>query len=294
MFRSYLLKVIAAFFTVLAISILCSPAIRAQNSEALLQQIANNTAGILQTINQIPPMLATFFNNWMGTDDPQKTTANLQNIFGNMSNAALTNSASQLTLQNQLTTDFLGSSATPQNMPFANDIVFQTMLGQLYYTPDPRAAKNASINPAYNYLKNVSALNVSHATPSANWRGSADNQQRYVNYYLTASAVQSYDAYVLSQIYVNLMNGNTFTQQQTALLKQAGDSSWFSQVASENLGLVLRQLLMYSSQTFLLLTDMLQTEKQMLAAQAMTNSLLIISNQQTESNLLDKATGVIQ
>ena len=106
---------------------------------------------------------------------------------------------------------------------------------------------------------------------------------------MTISAIQTYNAYLLSQVYSDYVNGTQLTQQQNSLMQQASNAAWFTQVASENIGLVLRQILMYNSQVYVLLSQLVQTQKQALAAQAMTNTLIVIGNEFTGSQLLLRA-----
>jgi hypothetical protein len=46
---------------------------------------------------------------------------------------------------------------------------------------------------------------------------------------------------------------------------------------------------MYNSQTYLMLSQLLQTEKQMLALQAMANSLAVVNGSSNESFMVQKA-----
>ncbi len=254
-----------------------------------LAQIAQYTYGTLQAVNNLPTYmqsLAGFMFAWLAPDNSE-TTANLQNKFQTLANANLTATSAQNNLQPQLMSDFFGSSINARNLPNANDLTYQTLLGQLYFNPDPRS--NAT--PALNYLRNASALRITHPLPAANWRGSKYNQQKYISFYNAISAVQTYNIYLMSQMYSEYLNGNAVSQTERTLIQQASSSDWFAQVATESIGIVLRQILMYNSQIYVTLVKMLQTQKQMLTAQAMTNTLLIISSQGTETILVKQATG---
>ena len=134
-------------------------------------------------------------------------------------------------------------------------------------------------------------MNITHTIPGPNWRGTEENKQKYLSYYSSISAIQTFNGYLLSQLYADYVNGRQYTQQQTALIQQASSSDWFTHVASESIGVVLRKILMYNSQLYVLMTELVQTQKQLLSAQAMTNTLLIIGNQFTENQLISKATG---
>ncbi len=58
-----------------------------------------------------------------------------------------------------------------------------------------------------------------------------------------------------------------------------------------NISHILREILLYTSQDLVVQSQLLKVQKQQLAAQAMTNTLLILGNQFNENTLLDKATG---
>jgi hypothetical protein len=61
---------------------------------------------------------------------------------------------------------------------------------------------------------------------------------------------------------------------------------------SEKIGYVLRQILLYQSQTFVLMTQIVQLQKQMVSAQVMTNATLVAVNQVNERVLAADAQGV--
>lgn len=292
-------KWIAVLAATVAISALSTPA-RAQSTDAAslgyLAQIAQYTNGTLQAVNNLPTYmnaLVSFAMAWL-SKDTSKSTATLQADFANVTNAIVQGSASQLSLQQQLTRDFFGSTVTPQTLPSANDLTYQTLLGAPFFNPDPRKTDNSPApDSAYNYTKNVSGINITHVIPALNWRGSQFNQQKYAAYFVTISAIQTFNAYILSQLYTDYSNGNTLSKAQLQLVQDASNSDWFAQIASENIGIVLRQILMFNSQVFVLLTQMLDTQKKLLETQAMSNSLLILLNQQNEDLLIKKATGVL-
>jgi len=294
--KTRLKKMIAISIAALAVGIMAiSPAKGDSISDlylAYITQFTYETAQAAYYIEQYTYGVLTILNSWV-LPDKSDATANLQSGFVNMTNAAIQNSATQNTAQQQFTQDFL-SGINAGSVPYANDFTYQTLLGQPYFNPDPRIQNGENVNPVFNYIKNAAGLNIVHRTPNRNWKGSDKDKQNYQNFYTTVSAIQTYNAYVLSQLYADASNGNQLTQQQNALMQQASNSDWFAQVASENIGIVLRQILMYNSQVYVLLTQLLQTQKQLLSAQAMTNTLLVLGNQFTEMQLLTKATGTPQ
>ncbi len=234
-------------------------------------EIQKSTSGALTALNDL----------MMKDDGKSTTTATLQKSFYDVTAAALANTTLQNTAVVSFTDDFLNNA----KLPYSNDITYQTMQGNLYIKPDPRQ----KVNPAYNYIKNVAGLNITHAVPDKDWSGSAEDKQAYRNFYTTISAIQTYNAYILSDLYAESTNGNKLNKAQNDLITQASSPDWFAQVASESIGNVFRQILMYNSQSYVVLTQLLQTQKQMLSTQAMTNTLIVLGNQFTENQLLNKA-----
>lgn len=285
------LKRIFHFGTASVVSMLITSnalAAEAGTGDALLQQIADNTANTLQKVNDLPAYLATlgqFIAAWITPDDSD-TTANMQSNFSQLGNLLIQDQTTQNSLQAQLNNDLL-TGTTKTTLPNANDLVYSTILGSPFYNPDPRGS---SVVPQYNYIKNASGLTLQHILPSPGWRGTKDNQIKYINYYNTVMAIQSYGGYILSNHYAD---GNQLNTLQTTLITQASDpDAWFTHVASENIGWVLRQILMYQSQSFVLLTQLVQTQKQMVAAQVMTNAAVIASGN-AEMYMIQNAQGGI-
>ncbi|EKD73667.1 MAG: hypothetical protein ACD_45C00229G0005 [uncultured bacterium] len=287
-------KIIFIFAAIFTTSILMTTPAKSQGlAEQYLAYIMQYTYETAQTAYHIQEYVyqsLVIANSWV-LPDTTETTANLQSSFANLTGAALQNATTQINLQPQLTKDFFGTAITKNTVPYANDMAYQTLLGQLYFNPDPRKTNQNTVDPAYNYLKNVAGLNISHTVPGLNWSGTPENKLKYMNYYTSVSAIQTYNGYLLSQLYADYVNGGELNKQQVALIQQASGSDWFTHVASENIGVVLRQILMYNSQLYVVMTQLLQTQKETLAAQAMTNTLLVIGNQFTESQLISKATG---
>ena len=294
MFKKHLKKYLALTAAALTLSVIYISPIKAESAETYLAIISQNTTAILANVNNLPSYLtslAELAQGWLNPDTSD-ATANLQSNFTGLANAVLKNTSTQLSAQQKLLSDFFGPSTTPTTLPYANDLTYQTLLGQPYFNPDPRNAGGGNVDSAYNYVKNASGINITHTAPSPTWKGTVSNQIKYSNYYSTISAVQTFNAYVMSTLYADFTNGAQVGTLQTTLMQQASSSDWFTQAASENIGVVLRQILIYDSQIYVTLNQMLQTQRQMLAAQAMSNTLVIIGNQFTENSLLGKATGV--
>lgn len=282
-------KILAMSAVALAASFSGISSAKADAAGDFLKAIADNTfATAYFTISNL--------NQWM-LPDTSDTTKNLQTNFVTMTNSFTTNSAAQTKELNTLTQAFLAPppplpttqlDERYQLFPFVNDYTFQSVL-----TPQNLYAKETrqSENPGFNYIKNVAGLNIKHQMPNWMWKTPFQDRKNYLDFYTTISSIQNYNAYILSGLYVDATSSNPTSKQQNVLIQQASNSQWFSQVASEQIGVVLRQILIYNSQMYVLMTQLLQTQKQLLATQAMTNTLLIVGNQFTESQLLSNASG---
>lgn len=271
---------------------------------AILAAIKSDTDKILVAVNDLPTAISTLIAYCLNWTDPDKTdqTASLQSGFANLENVVANGQTAKNTIQANLVKDFLAASQitmsangqTSVQYLGVNDIIFQSLLA------DPKnmglpinvgSVKEDSNTIAYHYVKNASGIMINHIIPKPTWDSSDPGPKgQYTNYYNAVNAVQTFNGYVLSQLYADSLSNNQLTKEQNALMQQASDSSnWFAKVASENIGVVLRQILMYNSQEYVLMVQLLQTQRQQLAEQAMSNTLLIIGNKFTESQLLTNA-----
>lgn len=285
------LKKLLLGMTAVSSLVFFNPTLYAQDGEGYLKQIADNTYGTLQKIND-------FVNSWLQKDDTS-ATSQMQTYFGTLGNLILKQLDLDSELNLQLAADLFnqpinnfkatanGAPTVLQTIPNVNDLVYSSILGKPLI---PSAAKNA--NPAYNYLKNASAMTIQHVVPGLTWQGDIEAQNRYQSYYNTIMSIESFNAYALSGPYTEGQGGNSFTVTQAQLIKQASDSKWLAEVAQQELGKVFRQILMFSSQSYVLLSQIVQMQKQLLTATVMTNSLLILANQTGENLLVSKAQGV--
>lgn len=273
------------------------------NSLAIAQTLTDtNTSdqtiwSALYWIEQFTYMIFVDVNTWI-LQDTSKTTIQLQGLLTNFVNAFTTNLTAQNHMQTQINNEVFGSSGGTNTAPTnINDLTYTTFLNTPYFSPDPRSTNDTPYTPqmaAYAYTKNASAVTIPHLAPQNTWTGRANDQVRYSTAYNTVMAVQSFNAYVLSQLYSEYNDGSPLTTAQTNLITMASGSSWFATVASENIGYVLRQLLMFSSQEFVLLNQLYNTENKLLEVQAMTNSLLIVQNMTNEGLLITRASGQVK
>ncbi len=143
---------------------------------------------------------------------------------------------------------------------------------------------------ALNYVANASGYNITHKSPNGLNPSLPDAANRYGSYYNTVIPAQSFGANVLSQLYAEQVNGNATSKTQDNLIALATGQSWLATIASEDIGKVLRQILMFESQNYVVATQLLETQKKMLTAQVMTNAILIASSQWTEKTMYDDAS----
>jgi hypothetical protein len=257
-----------------------------------LMHIDNSTSSALQIIETLPAyltqivLMATSFltpdNGTNGTIDWSTNWANQQNYFATINADALNNQGAVLGTQKQLVTTLFGTTV-PVNV---NDLDYASLLGSANFF---QTETRPNVDPALNYVTNSSGLGLALTPPGAGWGGSATDQQNYTNFYNAVSAVQTYDAYALSQ---NYQDSKTITADSTArlaLIQQSSNSSWFASVMTNDLGWVLRQLLVYTSQNYVLLDQLVQSQRQMATTLAMTNTLFIANSGFQASLLLQKA-----
>lgn len=272
-----------------------------QNIQTYTQSIQNTSNSILSAINTIftyMTELNLFALTWMTADNtsgqsPDWSTnwSNEQNWLASLGSSAMTNETNQYNMQTALLTTFFGANniqATPPNPQNINDLAYVSMLKQPLVSPDPRGN---NVNVAMNYLTNASGLGMPLPLPSSSFRGQADAQKNYINYYNTMTAVQTYNAFALSRLYQDSQSRQNDSTLRNKLITQSSNSDWFSSVITNDLGWVLRQILLYTSQSYVLMDQMVQTQKQMAATLAMTNTLIIVNNKLQGDILLKQAKG---
>jgi len=235
----------------------------------------------------------TALNSWLLPDESE-TSINMKTGFKTASDYVAANTKKQNEEQPILTAGLLTPAPDVFTPPYINDFTYQSILDKSkpIDTSDERLKNDPNLDLPLNYIKNAAGLNFHHVAPDKTWtKGGNKALNTYKNFYTTVSSIQSYNGYILSGLYADAVMGNQLTTQQNDLMDKASSDDWFAQVAGESAGIVLRQILMYDSQIFVLLTQILQTQKQALAAQAMSNTLLVLGNRFTESQLYFNASG---
>jgi hypothetical protein len=272
-----------------------STAAAASGSDTIyLQEIASYTNSILTAvttpINPVVLMILQALLSLSAPDNstnPPSPTPALQNAFTTLNFSGETmEPLGMLSNYLQIQSDMFSSISTAA-VPNVNDLAYGSLIGASPLSPDPRG--NNAGNPMYNYIKMAAGVNMNPPAPGQDWKGSAYNQTNYRNYYNAVTAVQTFNAYALSQLYTD--SAMQLTTQQASLVAQVSNpQTWFAVVASEPMGAVVRQILMLQSQTYVVLTEVLQTQKLLLAAAAMNNTIQMANGASNASLLITKAT----
>lgn len=297
---NFLKKCFILIIAVLSVSIFTSANIQAQSgdtTEILLQQILTVLQNMDKNITTLITNFSTYVVQWTTADTSEQpmtsVSAYSQTLGNNISvQNGLDKDGKGATIQTQLLNN-LFYGADSKSLLNINELTYTSLLKLPYKIETPE--KNS--DPAFGFIKNAAGLNISHIPPWSykfldKTRNTTDPMV-YADYYNTMMSIESFNAYILSGFYVDyLMNATPLTQQQLALVNQANDKNWFTQMSSQYIGYVLRQILLYESQAFVVLTELLQTNKQLLAAQVMNNTLLILNNQANEKKLFQKAAGI--
>lgn len=260
-----------------------------------LQQIASNTYNILTKVNALPVMLQslTTMGLSMIAKDDSDETANIQQDFSKLGSALIYQTVAQKAYQQQLMADILGVQVSQftspaqspkilDDLPYVNDLSFATLLNS---APAPAGGKTP-----FNYIRYISGTTISHPVPTSTWQGKEKDIKSYTDYFKVVTSIQSYNSYLLSSLIVESLNPITPTEDK--LMQQASNSDWIADIATQEIGKVLRQILMYESQNYVLNVSLRKAMQQMVAAQAMSNSLLIINNRSYENELVRKAKGL--
>ena len=270
-----------------------------------LPLILQSTTGILADVANIPKYLqkmVEFALNWEAKDD-STSTSEMQVNFDLLGKTVGQNYQTQISMQQQLiaaivnqpVTAFTSGANSPTPavlgpLPNINDLSYSSLLGY------PPVSKGAPAYNPINFINYAGGAGLVHTLPSAAGAGGVNSTalvKNYQAYYNTVIAIESFNSYALSSTYADSINGaKSSTNLQNTLVSQASNANWIANIASEELGKVLRQILVFQSQSYVLLTQLVQTQKQLLTATVMTNTLLIASNRTNECVMAAKAQGI--
>lgn len=264
------------------------------NWEYYLQVIAQNSYAILDRVNNVPVFLqniATALLSLQQQDnDSNSLTYRVQNYFAQLGLGYTQQNAAQAQIQRQVMADVLGvplsdfNGRNPkilQQLPNVNELAYGTLLNQ---PPTGIGARNV-----YNYVKNAAGMSVHHVMPDPRWEGDKDAKEKYQNYYFTVTSIESYNAYLVSRLLTEAARNPSATQLQDALVNQASSSSWIAEIATEEIGKVLRQILLFQSQNYVLNTQIERHLRELVISQAMGNTLATLFNDQFEQQMVDNA-----
>lgn len=314
LFKNFLTKFSVLLFAVLAVSIAnIKPLLAQEGGGDCCTQTASNTKGILTTINTFPDIYALFLKQLQKLTNPddgsaeaedgskiESPTPDLVANFGQYDDALLKNNAAVTDLAPEFARMVL-EDPDPNNtdpdrfygkkLPNLNELSYATYAGKPLLPLDKSKGEELD-KVVKKYLANLAGSNVYHLSPKApgNWAGTKESYAAYERYFNTVMAAESYNSHIISEMYANFQDKDQLNTLQTKLVEQAKDpDKWFTQVGSEPIAFVMRQMLLYLSQVFVVQTEMLKTQKEMLYTQAVTNSLLTLIGQYTENNLLRNA-----
>jgi hypothetical protein len=257
------------------------------DTNKILTVIAGYTASILSQINQLPAYIQSITqmaDSWLGVGD---STNSIQVIGDNQLDFTklMTTIQTARSEQNQMASSLTSTAITlgsyNVNKPLlpanANSLVYSIAVANgTPLTQSDRTAKAPNPPKLSEYIRYLSGVGITLPQPSPTWpRDEATNSfseptaKAYEGYYNMAMAIQSYNAYVFSE----LNNQQQKSAIQDKLTSRASAKDWFLQIATEPLGVVLREILMYQSQSYVALTQLIALQQQQLMATTITNSL---------------------
>jgi hypothetical protein len=267
--------------------------------EILLQQISNNTYSTMQTADKIYQLMVQDGSNEAddGKNGPSFIANNIEK-FRVLGEYFARSQELQDDNQTQVFADMLGVSPSTftfndegtnpalRKLKNPNEIAYATMLGA-------KPVNGGSSDP-YNYLKYVGLFYIPRPMPDPAWQGKEDDKKRYFEYYKSLTAIQSFNNYLLTRMKTDLeVEGNPRTNPlRNELIRVASARNFQEQVASKSSGKIMRWLLLFTAQNYVLNTQIQQSLRQMVQAQAMSNSLMILFNTPNENQLIRNAKGL--
>tara|TARA_R110000868_G_scaffold52240_1_gene165303 strand:- start:1802 stop:2740 length:939 start_codon:yes stop_codon:yes gene_type:complete len=264
-----------------------------------LYYIMQYTYGTMKELQNTPTYLrrmAELIESWLSKDDDDNSiTTKTQGTFAQLGvafNQSL-NTQNSAAVQQNVLADLFGIDVNEfkgrdpsilKKMPDVNNLAYSTLIGI------PPAAGGKS-NP-YQYVQNSALLNMTLPIPEKFWQGKKSAIDSYKQYFTALASIQSFNAYIISQLGADGAQNPNATKLSEQLIQQVSGSGWIAQIASEDLGKVLRQILLFESQNYVLNSQIQQAARQQVAAQAMTNSLLILFNKKYEEVMIKDAKGL--
>lgn len=238
---------------------------------------------ILARVDQLPAYIKNLTDS-----DQTEATKNLKKSFVEFQNAhnEIINARNEGIVPLLSQNHFFGPVEAEKLLPNINALTFSTLVGKPY-RPFNKGENEADFIKAY--VTNASGMLINHPIPGQGWKGAREDQEIYRKYFNTIYAIQSYNAYVISEL-ANSDQEKKYKEKEDALINLVDGDTWFQDVASENLNVLFRQILLFNSQMYVLMTRLLAIQKQILYAQVMNNTLAVLQNQTNEEQLLLNAT----
>lgn len=239
----------------------------------ILTQIRDLTFHMLQKVHQTTM-------SWISSDDSLNSASvipNNQYGFALLSAKYSEALGNQINLTQTLSTQYqtAGSTSAASAANTNTSLIYSSLLPQPGSTATPMTSQQKTALAQAYISAAAGAGNFLTPPPPLTPAASGAGTQKYQSFYNTITAIESFDIYAISGLAAQ------HDVLRNYLIQQATNSKWFEQIATEPLGLVLRQILMYNSQLYVQLDRMLKVQQLQLAAQAMTNTLLIIQDNQT-------------
>jgi hypothetical protein len=284
--KTFLRKMITTLLLSFSAIFLLVQTAYAQSSwtDIFIYEIRNTTYAILAKMNESPAYIEEITKmamSWNSTEDPTQSIPNNQYAFSMLDANYNALAGQQVNLAKDLTKQMLYGNVKENEEPTlpknANELNYPTILGQMIADQGNTSQENLTKS----YINNTSGVTFIQEPPSKRWRDT-ETARKYASLYNSLSAIKSFNAYVLT----GLSNQKDTDKLNGYLTDQASNSTWFGQVASEPLGMVFRQMLMYNSQIYVQLNRMMKLQQQMLYSQAMANTLTMIQLQQVTGELL--------
>jgi len=264
----------------------------------ILNAIKSDTGQILVGIQNLPTYLNIYLaplllyaNSWLSKDDqPNGLLATYQAAVATKNKEEMQNFRMQDNAVYEFTKTFLmngsieASNATlPDN---ANRLSSTILIGKGQKIDPNSDQKSRPEELVKDYVRNLTGANYAFSQPPQTPSGKTP--PNYTFFYHSIAAIQSFGNRILSKLLV--VPDKNGQSQREFLMNQASSSSWFKNIGEEDLGLVLRHILMYDSQIYVQLMKLEKLQQDHVAAQAMTNTLLIfIADQMVGTQLRTQA-----
>lgn len=249
-----------------------------------LRWIRYYTYLILDKIDKFPVYIESvkkMAESWNNNQDEKGTISSNQETFANLNASYNLNFETRKTFTKDATNFFLTMGGGASLPKIADQLSYTIFFKQSLLKPDTPIKDDDLPGYIQAYLKNLSASTWPMVPADPSWTSDFTTfQGQYIGLYNVLASVKSFDAYLLSDLLKQKDKNNKFADDYSKqLIDQASSSDWFENVRTESLGMVIRHLLMYTSQTYVQSSRMLKLQQQQIAAIAATNTVLITISQ---------------